>query len=380
MKVLCVVSSGTGHLDFGGMGFVGLAKKLVARGHDVTWISCQQQVNRLRAFDFNVEQQPVIDALNLNYFIPVNAIAQHGDKYQWLLQQIQYFHTLIASRKPNLILFDRLLTYAALAADELCVPYASVGTPGGHWFRHETGTLPSESPVLDYSHLGDAIKNDLGWKRGALNSFWINSPLLNICFLGRDFYSVQPGTPSAQVYHFADKSIRTSGTRFGISFGNEGTEAILKLFMECMLQHDEVQDPLDIFLGNKDHLMREMVPRYQSERVKFHGWVDFSEHFPKLKCLAFFGGIGTIWHCIDNFLPMLVVPGLIGDQIYNGRLVVECGLGECFDVSRNTCESLRPILARISDANNYQKKIAALRSIDNYSDTMDTICEKLELL
>ena len=154
----------------------------------------------------------------------------------------------------------------------------------------------------------------------------------------------------------------------------------MKLFIECLLKHDWVRDPIDIFLGHKAHLMHELRPKYPSERVRLHGWVDFSERFPSLKCMTFFGGIGTLWHCLDNYLPMLVVPGLIGDQLYNGRLVSERGLGECFVLNENTCDALSPTLDRLSDVSAYQEKIAALRSMDNYSDTMETVCERLEAL
>jgi UDP:flavonoid glycosyltransferase YjiC (YdhE family) len=74
------------------------------------------------------------------------------------------------------------------------------------------------------------------------------------------------------------------------------------------------------------------------------------------------------------------VPGMIGDQLYNGRIVSERGLGERFLASENTCESLRPVLARLDNAGDYREKIAALRSMANYSDTMDTVCERLNAL
>lgn len=380
MKILCVVSAGTGHLDFGGLGFVGLVRKLIAHGHEVVWVSSRDQVDRLRAYGFNAEHQPVINALSLNYFIPVDAIDQHRNNYLWLLQQIRHFYALIASRKPDLILCDRLLTYAAMAIEELEIPYAAVGTPGGYWRKDERGTHPCDMPVMEYRRLGGAIKNDLGWKRALLDSFWVNSPLLNISFIGRDFYKATQGIPSAQVHHFADRNILSSGDRIGISFGNEGTESILQSFMDCMLRHGWLREPLDVFLGGKRHLLREMQQKYPSDHIQFHGWVNFSEHFPKLRYLVFFGGIGTIWHCIDNYLPMLIVPGLIGDQLYNGRIVSERGLGECLLMSGTSCESLPPVLAGFTDTNAYQEKIAALRSMDNYSDTMETVCERLDAL
>lgn len=360
------------------MGFIKLAKQLMARGHEVTWISSQQQVERLRSFGFSAEHQPVIGALNLNYFIPANTIDSSRQNYLWLIQQIRLFHALMASRKPALILFDRLLTYAAMAAEELGIPYVGVGTPGGYWGKDQNGTYPGDAPVEEYRQWGETIKNDLGWNKARLDSFWVNSPLFNISFIGRDFYKVPAGIPSAQVHHFADLPVPSDGTRFGVSFGNEGVEAILKLFLECLFRHDWVRDPLDIFLGNKKHLLQELQPKYPSEHIQFHEWVDFSEHFPELKSLTFFGGIGTIWHCIDNGLPMLIVPGLIGDQLYNARTVSRLGLGECFQMKDNKCESLRPVLDRLDDTSGYREKIAALRSINNYSDTMETVCEKLE--
>jgi hypothetical protein len=378
LKILCIACGGTGHLDFGGLGFVRLARKLVALGHEVIWISSQKQVERLRAFGFAAEQQPVVDALSLNHFIPANAISVQAGNYLQLLQRLHYFRALIRSRKPGLILFDRLLAYAAMAADDAGIPYVSVGTPGGYWRLSKSGTLPSTVPVQEYRDLGSAIKSDLRWEKGSLDSFWINSPLLNICFVGKDFYATPPEVPSATVHHFAERPIQVAGTRFGVSFGNSGHEPILKSFTKCLIRHKGVREPIDIFLGNKEQLLRELQAKYQSEQIRLHGWVDFSRHFPELKCLAFFGGIGTVWHCLDNFLPMLVVPGMVGDQRYNGHIISQLRLGECFLVNENVCESLRPVLARFTGAQElYKEKIAALRSRDRYSDTLETIGDRL---
>jgi UDP:flavonoid glycosyltransferase YjiC (YdhE family) len=380
VKILCIASAGTGHLDFGGMGFVKLARSLMARGHEVAWISSQHQAERLRSMGFSAESQPVIDTLSLNFFVPVRSVEHNRQRYSWLLLQMKSFHSLITSRGPDLILFDRLLAYAAMVAEELTIPYVSIGTPGGHWCLDESGTHPSDAPVQKYFQLGAAISTDLGWRTNSLGSFWVNSPQLNICFVGKDFYGPRPGIPSATVHHFSQRQSGASGTRFGISFGNQGNESILKMFMECLIPNKLVREPLDIFVGNNAQLINEFQARFQDNRIQFHGWVDFSRHFPELKCLAFFGGIGTIWHCIDNFLPMLVVPGMVGDQLYNGRIVSDRGWGQCFPMRENSCESLRPIVVGLTAGGAYQEGIAALRSIDNYSDTMETVCERLERL
>ncbi|MEE8428416.1 MAG: hypothetical protein V3S33_02810 [Gammaproteobacteria bacterium] len=380
MKILCIVSAGTGHLDFGGMGFVKLAKKLMARGHEVTWIGGQQQIGRLRPFNFDVEDQTAIDVLTLNNFVSATDIGENSERYLSLLQHVHYFQNLIASHKPGLILFDRLMAYAAMVAEGLGIPYAAVGTPGGYWRLDDAGTHPSDAPVQAYSQVGEAIRNDLGWGKGSLNSFWVNSPLLNICFIGKDFYRTPPAFPSASVHHFADKPAQSAGARFGISFGNQGNESILKIFTECLIRQQLVREPLDIFLGNNEKLFNELQPKYQTKSIQFHRWVDFSKHFPELKCLAFFGGIGTIWHCIDNYLPMLIVPGMAGDQLYNGGIVSERGLGECLPMVENSYKRLRPILARLGVAKGYHENITALRSKQNYSDTMESVCERLEKL
>jgi UDP:flavonoid glycosyltransferase YjiC (YdhE family) len=150
--------------------------------------------------------------------------------------------------------------------------------------------------------------------------------------------------------------------------------------MECLIHKQSMREPIDVFVGNNEKLLNELLPNYQSKGIRFHRWVDFSVHFPELKCLTFFGGIGTIWHCIDNYLPMLIVPGMVGDQLYNGGIVLERGLGECFPMIENNCDKLSPLLARLGDASGYREKITTLRSIHDYSDTMETVCERLEKL
>lgn len=350
---------------------------LLARGHKVNWISTLNQVERLHTFKIPAREDSIVNVMGLSD-LSLHIIKNNQPRYSQWRQQIDYLQKLILAEQPDLILFDRLLACGAMAAEGLGIPYVGVGTPGGHWCLKENGIHPSHGPVENYCQLGEVISRDMGWSDVSLNSFWVNSPLMNISFVGKDFYQNPPEISCVSVRQFEDRPTCRSGSRFGISFGNQGNEAVLKSFVENLLGHNWVHEPLDIFVGNNMQLLHELQLKHQSERIQFHTWVDFSKHFRELKCLAFFGGIGTIWHCIDNCLPMLVLPGMVGDQLYNGRIVSERALGECYIDDLTRSPTPPAILAEFNDLTHYQENISAFRSMDNYSDTMESLCDKLE--
>ena len=65
IKVLFLVSSAYGHMDFGGLGFLRLSQKLEVEGHSCIWITCGDQVARLRGHGCQVEEESLLNQLSL---------------------------------------------------------------------------------------------------------------------------------------------------------------------------------------------------------------------------------------------------------------------------------------------------------------------------
>jgi UDP:flavonoid glycosyltransferase YjiC (YdhE family) len=77
---------------------------------------------------------------------------------------------------------------------------------------------------------------------------------------------------------------------------------------------------------------------------------------------------------------MLVVPGLVGDQVMNGRAVEHLGLGVCLKPGVVGCSEVVSALQRLIDDKSFAANLAVFRSKDNYTDSTESLCQKLERL
>ena len=77
---------------------------------------------------------------------------------------------------------------------------------------------------------------------------------------------------------------------------------------------------------------------------------------------------------------MLIVSGGVGDQRLNGKSVARLGIGEYLEVSRLDCDSIDAAAGRLVNDRSYLDNIRKFRSMENYTDTMETAVERLERL
>ena len=89
----------------------------------------------------------------------------------------------------------------------------------------------------------------------------------------------------------------------------------------------KTQFPVDIFTGDRKEILQTLAGLVGTNITK-HGWVDFTKEFTRLRGLAFLGGVGTLWECINQNIPMLIGPSITGDQLFNGNVVSKLGMGE----------------------------------------------------
>jgi len=381
MNVLCILSSFPGHIDFGGKGFLRVAEQLKAMGHRVTWLSSSSHTRALSDKGFAVVSEPDADMLRLHPFLSTEEVAHHPEEYSARLRCLSGLLSLLRRMRPDIVLLDRALPLAQLATGTAGIPCVAIGTPGGHWEKNRReGVAPRSGPIAAYLEVGESIRKSLGWPSGEISSFWANSDNLNICFMGQPFYQAVAcnKATAAFVHHFSRPADRGLRSTFGVSFGNSGAPQPLVLVMQCLISQGPADGAIDVFVGNRAQLAS-MLKRNFGRRIRVHGWVDFSDHFPSLSGLAFLGGVGTIWQCINHGVPMLVVPSITGDQMTNGEAVHRLGVGEVI-----AADDTRDPRAVVEKANRLVGEGAYLRQIEEckrevyYTDTMQTLASRLE--
>ncbi|MGO9850499.1 MAG: hypothetical protein ACLPTM_02650 [Steroidobacteraceae bacterium] len=381
MKVVCAASTARGHLDFGGMGYVNLARTLIARGHELEWISTGSQVGRLRERNFTAHDKDT-RALLLQPFVPADRLDASPELHARRIDGLKSLAADLATLRPDVLIFDRLLAYGPMLTERLGIPYACIGTPGGYWTHDGTYVQPAAGPVKAYHDLEERLRMELHWKGSSQASFWAHSPALNISFTGISFYgSSHTGAPcTAFVNNFTDLPIPEGGDRVGISFGNTGAAAVLGFFIQCAMDNALLADPIDVFSGNQQDVYAALEAAFPSRNLHVHKWVDFGDYFSRLRYLVFFGGLGTLWQSLNHYLPMLVVPGLAGDQALNAERVSALSLGSSLFLNRNDCSLVASAIHGMNHRARYLDSIIAYRRAANFTDTIESACDRLEAL
>jgi hypothetical protein len=379
MYVACFVGPGPGHLDFGGSGFLKLAQELRSRGHVVHWFAASQHRERLVSEGFAVTCDKSVAFLRLSPLFSPDKIETDIENYRVRITALRRLYAVLCERPPDLMIMDRVLAIGQLVADQLDIPTAVVGTNGGYWMRDGLQAVMSTKPNPAYQEVGDRIKRDLNWSKGSLESFWARSPQANISFLGRNYYgeAIARRGNGLHVHHFTSPAPAIEKRAYGISFGNSGDAALMTRVLACLRTSNSAGYPLEIFAGNHRRLFQ-LISAEGRRDERVHEWVDFSDYMPRLKSLAFFGGIGTVWHCINYQVPMLVIPGGIGDQQFNARRISELGLGESLPAEDVDCQRLETVLSRLTDDESYLRNISQFKDMHNYTDTLITVVDKLE--
>jgi len=360
------------------MGYLRFAERLRDLGHNVTWITTGVVAERVRAAQFSVNDFPGIGDLSLPQ---LRRCLTESEIAEGILRSLADLLNHLADI-PDAVLCDRALTFAPLALGQMHSPYIAIGTPGGTWRCAHSGVTPWIAPVTQYQTVGEAVKRRLGWRRGELSSAWVDSPWLNVAFVGRSFF--QPDSiddaRSAMVRHYSDIGA-AYGYRIGISFGTTGDCSVLLKVLERLVTSTDLGPYFDVFTGNRNELRERIAQTPACKHVSVHGWVRFADFFPKLALLIFFGGIGTLWECVNHWLPMAVIPGSYGDQDHNGHAVETLGLGLTISVTAaNSSTSFMNRLAGMRNSEAFRPAFEEFRAKMNSTDTMDSLCERLENL
>lgn len=382
IKVLFLVSSAYGHMDFGGLGFLRLSQKLEVEGHSCIWITCGDQVARLRGHGCQVEEESLLNQLSLMQMRQIEDLEKNPALHQGRIDGLRRVRQRMAQHRPDVIFIDRLLVGAGLAAAQLDLPYAAMGTPGGYWrfflspAQGRVNIHPSPEPIQEYRDLGERLKEELGWQKGGLNSGWLRSPYLNAQFLPARFYEHINDPASISIYNHTTPAPALEVRRIGVSFGNQGRKENLMRQTEALIADIPQGQGVSLFLGNDRDLYAHFQSLSQGKDVDLHRWTDFNAVMPGLSSFLFLGGVGTIWHCLQNAVPMIVAPGFIGDQLENARRIAALGLGVHMAEDRPV-EEIKAIVQSVATDAEMRKRLAQARDPSSFSHTMDSVFEQI---
>ena len=381
LNILCLISPFPSHLDFGGMGFLKLARNLSQKGHSLTCIAPPIHKSALTNSGLETYIDEDLGSLALLPHCVDRTDAQRITLYQKLLQTLGRLGQFIERHRIDVLLCDRVLFFAKLLTGRYYTPVISVGTPGGNWHLEGKHMALANRNPHPFTRLGDRVAGELGWPACNNNSVWINSEFGNITFMNNNFYDAALFELSKliSVHHFSDSpASRHRQKRLGFSFGNSGPVEILIEALSCFTGVDNPEFELDVFIGHRTKLKNTLEARFGS-KINVHGWVNFDDVFPQLSGMVFFGGVGTIWYCIEHEVPMLAVP-VGGDQAVNANSVKKLQLGEYLDFENMNRAGIEATIARFLREEHYSENIRRYKSPENFTDTMDSVGERLAAL
>ncbi len=383
MKIVCIALPAHGHIDFGGLGFIQLAARLQTRGNEVIWYTSGEQVAVLRRHDQVVVDEPQVRNMAL-FASPSASSTFTPDAAFGLTASLRNIYKRLSCDQPAILLLDRLLVYGAPMAETLGVPYVAIGTPGGFWNNCNGVVMTADGPVNWIADTCDPILHNLGWGPG-ISSFWLRSPHLNLCFVGKNFYmnATIDAERAAYVRNMTDQQPAIDRDSSGISFGNVTNNlGGMVGFLGIYARHASGRH-IEVITGARPELRRFIEHEFPGLSKTIRDWADFPSLMPRLRYFGFFGGVGTLWHCVNNVLPMVIVPGLIADQMINAESVHRLGLGHVLGSAPITQAAAAQVIAKLEDdwqADAIGARIIAYRGPANYTATLDTIADRIESL
>ena len=320
MKIVCLLSRGKGHIDFGGMGFLKIALALKNEGNEVIFYTTENQIPFLESHGLKC-----VLVKNTDWLWLYRDDFNYAESDKNFFVGLKFIELSLQREKPDLVLVDRLLGLANGMLDHLKLPYISIGTPGGNWQKIGKSILPGLSA---HNHNGtkELFIERLHWPYKVLSA-WCPSPYLNIVFVGKEFYPHHHFENTLFVNHF-DYTITKNKEGIGLSLGS-GTSDNKKMAQAFVDACQHLNPDQKIRLYGKDKFTEEFVKEIPSDylnKLELRGFVDFKTEMQSLKYMIFPGGIGTLWYCLDNNVAPIIVSGEIHDQNYNESQIKELGL------------------------------------------------------
>ncbi len=363
-KAFALVSVGLGHLDFGGMGYLRLVQGLRDQGVEISWLTYGKAM--ARKLGQIGEPYRMLMSLQSLWTPGANHIFSKKDTVNKdLLMQLKHFELFLKFEKPDFILIDRILPFAATIAKHLGIDHYVIGSPGGQWKITDYSVTPGE--IIDKKSLAPMLSKRLHYDLDSLNAF-ASSDSLNITFLPREFYdSSQINGTSRFVNLFPESSTepesRARTSEVGVSFGNtEFKGFLMDLLPQIMDYHGEPNVRIYCPKRHKSYT------RLKKSGYSFEEWGDFHEELPQLSLLYYFGGISTTWYCMNYNLPMAVTSSQLDDQDFNAHQISKREIGVALSPNVNLAKMLGTI-----DLQRCTQRIEEIKKDHQFTDDLESI-------
>ena len=374
MKFLCIVSQNEGHLDFGGGGFLVLAKELQKKGHEVIWMARGATTEILADKGWVLSSASSISSVTN----PQNML-NDNTHLKILCNEIKCFYSELQNIQYDFCLVDRSLGVTTMVLKSLNILYACIGTPGGNWGRDENGVVPLNFPCKDYQNLGQWLCNEFDWMSAPLDSWWQPSPHLNIVFVGRSFYPALADSKTSafvNLHKALTSNTKLNRDRLGITFGHTGNIAPLLHILDLLKNDEDIEiSKTDIFAGGRPGLLDKL--RLENEKLCLHERVPYEHVFSELYGVICFGGIGTLWHVLQNRIPSLVIQGGAGDQYFNAKQMENLGIAKLWSGKNEEITSAKYTFDRLMQIN-YSAAFNDYHLPQNFNNDLQTLVIKLE--
>jgi MGT family glycosyltransferase len=344
-----------GHIDWGGL--LRTAKELVDRGHQVTWVSAAPIASAVAQAGV-----PFAEIAHTGWLYPlpppadytgVNPMEAALMKYRraldaWLSEDLigpAVGHICGLAKRigaPDLMVSDPLLTAAALAAEQLNVPFVVAGYPAGApldadqmmWAQADL-SKESRTRVARISEgLGLQAKN---FSDGAIAA--VQSTHMHLTYFS-DTWFQGDGMFLPQTRHVGGDIVPPQGPPPGwlSDIPAETPLALVTLgslftgdlgFYAWAAQAAARAKILPIVVIGRNPMAPEQkdeLKRALPRHTRLLSWVDFDHLFPRLKIIIHHGGMGTTHKAIVHGIPQVIVPHA-ADQRLQARRAAQAKVG-----------------------------------------------------
>lgn len=327
-----------GHIDFGGGSYLGLARALADRGHEVTWVlpigpDVVMHVMRfgvpqlqVRKITVGVDVQAAIERAGIaveriDACLELMDPSQNRDR---AIASSRLFAKLVAERGADACVVDRLAVVAGIGCHVARVPWCSMGGDGTAWTSSDgNGSVPGRHDAFPFDEVCDAVGADLpGTCR---RSFWAMSPHLNLSFLFPDWAPGPPVVPT----HFVGGASATGEARTTtlVTLGTTFARDVLPAFLAAVIDLC-ARDPgrtVEVLTGAP--AITAQLAAHGLPNLVARDWAPYHEAFARASLAIGHGGNGFVWHSVAAGIPMLAVPTSAGDQRFGAQRLADLGLG-----------------------------------------------------
>ncbi len=371
MRFLFTSAQLPGHLDWGG--YLATARALVARGHDVLWVSGAAVEAQVRAagVPFHIVSEtgwrwPPPPALPRAVMADDAWAAARAQRAldQWLdVERVATAATelepVATAFRPHLLVTEHFVAAAALVAERLALRMVVAGWPA---YAQRRTTSPTQLAIVEDFQQRLAAWGSSGRYFAAGGAPGLESPFLHITYWSESWYGGAPNR-SAQTRHVGGSSapppappdnlpspdarpwlLVTLGTTFNDdpAFFVAAAHAAQAVGAQPLVATGHLP-------AEKANALRQRLPEGAVVRPTF----DFNAVLPYTAAAIHHGGAGTTHALVTHALPQIVVPHA-GDQVQQAQGVARTGVGEHIPsrevtIARLT-EELRLLLPEVGTA------------------------------